>query len=206
MATEVKKKVGRPTTNKATNTTVNKAIKETPVENKVTETVSEKSIVKPKQKVKIPADTLISCRSGVRGELRYISKRLNGMQYVWNDFGDENTIEFEELMSMRNTDLRFFTDNWVIIEDSDEFTADEIYEALKVSQYYKTVLSIDNFDSLFNETPEKIISIVSNMSNGLKDTIAIRAKQLYNSGVLDSRKRTEALEKALGIELIMKGN
>jgi len=205
MATEIKKKAGRPATNTTTKI-VNKVEKETPVETKTTETVTEKPITKTNQKVKIPADTLISCRSGVRGELRYISKRLNGMQYVWNDFGDENTIEFEELMSMRNTDLRFFTDNWVIIEDSDEFTAEEIYESLKVSQYYRAVLSIDNFDSIFNERPEKIIETISKMSTGLKDTIAIRAKQLYNSGTLDSRKCIEALEQALGIELIKKGN
>ena len=72
---------------------------------------------------------------------------------------------------------------------------------IKVSQYYNKNLNIDNFDSLFNESPDKIKEIVSTMSSGLKDTVAMRAKQLYNAGTLDSRKRIEALEESLGVEL-----
>jgi len=183
----VKKKVGRPSTKKNTKKVV---------ENKKVE--STKVITKKK---KIPLDTDISCRSAVRGNLTYISKRMAGYQVVWNDFGDEEPIELQELISMRNTDLRFFKDNWIIIDDSEGYTAQEIMDYIKVSQYYNKNLNIDNFDSLFNESPDKIKEIVSTMSSGLKDTVAMRAKQLYNAGTLDSRKRIEALEESLGVEL-----
>lgn len=185
----VKKKAGRPSTKKV----IEKS--ETKVENKQTDNKSVNT------KKKIPLDTNISCKSAVRGTLTYLSKRMAGYQVVWNDFGDEEFLDLQELISMRNTDLRFFKDNWIIIDDSEGYTAQEIMDYIKVSQYYNKNLNIDNFDSLFNESPDKIKEIVSTMSSGLKDTVAMRAKQLYNAGTLDSRKRIEALEESLGVEL-----
>ncbi|MDD3901785.1 MAG: hypothetical protein PHX22_11235 [Dysgonamonadaceae bacterium] len=185
----VKKKAGRPSTKK----TAEKA--ETKVENNQ---IDNKPV---NTKRKIPLDTNISCKSAVRGTLTYLSKRMAGYQVVWNDFGDEEFLDLQELISMRSTDLRFFKDNWIIIDDSEGYTAQEIMNYIKVDQYYDKNVNIDNFDSLFNETPEKIKETVSKMSSGVKDTIAIRAKQLYNSGTLDSRKRVEALEESLGVEL-----
>lgn len=185
----VKKKAGRPSTKKV----IEKS--ETKVENKQTDNKSVNT------KKKIPLDTNISCKSAVRGTLTYLSKRMAGYQVVWNDFGDEEFLDLQELISMRNTDLRFFKDNWIIIDDSEGYTAQEIMDYIKVSQYYNKDVNIDNFDSLFNESPDKIKEIVSTMSSGLKDTVAMRAKQLYNAGTLDSRKRIEALEESLGVEL-----
>ncbi len=193
----VKSKAGRKPTKKITTKVENKSVEKIETNKS---TVAESKTVH-KKKISIPLDTDISCKSAVRGTLTYVSKRMNGYQIVWNDFGDEEFLSFQELISMRNTDLRFFKDNWIVIEDSEDYTAKEIMDALKVSQYYNVKLDVDNFDSLFNESPEKIEEIVSTMSSGLKDTIAIRAKQLYNNGKLDSRKRIEAFEKSLGIEL-----
>ena len=159
----VKKKAGRPSTKK----TAEKS--ETKVENKQ---IDNKPV---NTKRKIPLDTNISCKSAVRGTLTYLSKRMAGYQVVWNDFGDEEFLDLQELISMRSTDLRFFKDNWIIIDDSEGYTAQEIMNYIKVYQYYDKNVDIDNFDSLFNETPEKIKETVSKMSSGVKDTIAIRA-------------------------------
>jgi replicative DNA helicase len=184
-----KKKAGRPSTKK----TAEK--EETKVENKQTDN-------KPvNTKKKIPLDTNISCKSAVRGTLTYLSKRMAGYQVVWNDFGDEEFLDLQELISMRNTDLRFFKDNWIIIDDSEGYTAQEIMDYIKVSQYYNKDVNIDNFDSLFNEKPDKIKETVSKMSSGLKETVAIRAKQLYNSGNLYDLRCIKALEESLGVEL-----
>jgi len=187
METKTKKKVGRPSTKKIVEENTNEV----------------KNIIKnkPIKKNKIPVDLDVPCRSAVRGGLTYISKRTNGYQIEWNDFGDPQYIEFQELMSMRNTDLRFFKDNWIVIEDTDEYTAQEIMDALRVSQYYKTSIDIDNFDSLFNESADEIETKVSKMSSGLKDTVAMRAKQLYNDGKLYDLRCIKALEKSLGVEL-----
>jgi len=191
----VKKKPGRKPTKK---TETVKEIAETKAEEKQVE-VKETKFIPTKKK--IPLDTNISCKSAVRGTLTYLSKRMAGYQVMWNDFGDEEFLEFQELMSMRNTDLRFFKDNWIVIEDSDEYTAQEIMDALRVSQYYKANVDIDNFDSLFTESPDKIKTEVSKMSSGLKSTVAMRAKQLYNDGKLYDLRCIRALEESLGVEL-----
>jgi hypothetical protein len=191
----VKKKPGRKPTKK---TETVKEIAETKAEEKQVE-VKETKFIPTKKK--IPLDTNISCKSAVRGTLTYLSKRMAGYQVVWNDFGDEEFLEFQELMSMRSTDLRFFKDNWIVIEDSDEYTAQEIMDALRVSQYYKANVDIDNFDSLFTESPDKIKTEVSKMSSGLKSTVAMRAKQLYNDGKLYDLRCIRALEESLGVEL-----
>ena len=191
----VKKKPGRKPTKK---TETVKEIAETKAEEKQVE-VKETKFIPTKKK--IPLDTNISCKSAVRGTLTYLSKRMAGYQVMWNDFGDEEFLEFQELMSMRNTDLRFFKDNWIVIEDSDEYTAQEIMDALRVSQYYKANVDIDNFDRLFTESPDKIKAEVSKMSSGLKSTVAMRAKQLYNDGKLYDLRCIRALEESLGVEL-----
>ena len=85
----VKKKAGRPSTKKV----IEKS--ETKVENKQTDNKSVNT------KKKIPLDTNISCKSAVRGTLTYLSKRMAGYQVVWNDFGDEEFLDLQELISMR---------------------------------------------------------------------------------------------------------
>jgi hypothetical protein len=205
MATS-EKKVGRPAKKKTNVNVETKMAEQTTNENEIT-TSTKKTASTSQSKIvkKIPLDLNVSCKSAVRGTLTYLSKRMAGYEIVWNDFADEEFVEFQELLSMRNTDLRFFKDNWIVIEDSDEYTAKEIMDALRVSQYYKCNIDVDNFDSLFNESPTKIKEIVSNMSNGLKETVGMRAKQLYNTGKLDSLNRINAFEEALGIELIVRG-
>ena len=194
-----KKKAGRPSTNKKT---VTNTEDKTPIVK--TDVVVEKNKPIINKKISIPLDTMISCKSAVRGTLEYHSKRIMGYQVVWDDFGDEQFVELQELVSMRNTDLRFFKDNWVVIDDSDEYTANEILKFIRVDQYYKDTIDIDNFDSLFNEDPKSIKEKVSKMSSGLKDTIGIRAKQLYNSGNLYDLRCIKALEESLGIELVVR--
>jgi len=193
---------------KVTKPSVKKSVITTKVETKIPvvkdDVIIEKDKPKVNKKISIPLDTMISCKSAVRGTLEYHSKRVMGYQVVWDDFGDEQFVELQELVSMRNTDLRFFKDNWVVIDDSDEYTANEILKFIRVDQYYKDLIDIDNFDSLFNEDPKIIKEKISKMSSGLKDTIGIRAKQLYNNGVLDSRSRIDALEESLGIELTVR--
>jgi len=194
-----KKKASRPSTNKKT---VTNTEDKTPIVK--TDVVVEKNKPIINKKISIPLDTMISCKSAVRGTLEYHSKRIMGYQVVWDDFGDEQFVELQELVSMRNTDLRFFKDNWVVIDDSDEYTANEILKFIRVDQYYKDTIDIDNFDSLFNEDPKSIKEKVSKMSSGLKDTIGIRAKQLYNSGNLYDLRCIKALEESLGIELVVR--
>ncbi len=71
-----------------------------------------------------------------------------------------------------------------------------------VSQFYRNAIKIDEFDSLFSKSPSKIAETVSKLSEGQKKSIAYRARQLIETGDIDSNKAIAALEKALGVPLI----
>ena len=85
---------------------------------------------------------------------------------------------------------------WFLFDDP------QVIEWLGVSQYYKHALTVDGFDELFDKTPAEIKKIVSNLSNGQKSSVAFRARSKIKEGEIDSIKVINALEDALGVELI----
>lgn len=176
-----------------------------PVEDAKLEAVSavEETVSKPEDKVaaptktavrkanKIDPDDYVTVRSNVMGILTYISSRQMGYNVTWEQFGDEEEIKFGELQAMRNSQRRFFVDNWVYIDDP------EVLKALGVEKYYTNAVNADNVDLLFAAAPEHIEKRVSAMSGSMKDTVKRLALEKYHSGELDSIKKIRALERAL---------
>lgn len=161
-------------------------------------TESTKIVNKPKAQ-RIPLDTMITVVCNTIGGATYISKKASGYIVEWEDFGSEEYMELGELVAMRNTDRRFFEDNWITLEDTDEYDAMQLYEFLKVAKYYKNVFTSRNIDDLFSYSKEKIIKTISTLSRGMKETIAVRAKQKLDEDTLD-RNIVETLESALGFQ------
>ena len=108
-------------------------------------------------------------------------------------------MELGELVAMRNTDRRFFEDNWIVLEDTDEYDAMQLYEFLKVSKYYNNVFTSRNVDELFSYSKDKIAKTISTLSRGMKETIAARAKQKLDENTLD-KNIIDILESSLGIQ------
>ena len=158
--------------------------------------------VAPKKK-NIPTDYMIPVKSGVQGILVYVSKKTYGDEVEWRSYGDVEYIEYGELVSMRNTSKSFFENNWIFFDDSDDYTAQELYEMLKVDKYYKNTVLGEDLDSVFEMTPEEIEKNITPLSKGVKETIALSARTKIESGDLDSNKRIKALESALNVELVM---
>lgn len=156
---------------------------------------------KSNKKKSISTDYMIPVKSGVNGILVYVSKKTFGYEVEWNNFGDIEYIEYSELLSMRNTTKAFFENNWIYFEDTDDYTAQELYEALRVDHYYKNTVLGKDIDSIFDKTPNEIQEIITPLSKGIKETIALTARAKIDAGELDSIKRIEALEKSLNVEL-----
>ena len=149
---------------------------------------------------KIPLDTIIPVTSNFEGLLYFESKKTMGYSVEWDAYGSTEYIELSELVGMRNSYRRFFEDNWIIVEDTEDYSAGEIYSFLKVEKYYQNVLTPDNINELFKKEPKEVIKIVSTLSNGMKDIIKTKAKVMYDDKKLDSNKMIEALEAALNIK------
>ena len=161
----------------------------------------KKQIAKSMQKtVRIPLDTIVPVTCNYKGGLKYVSKRTSGFMISWDGYGSTEYIELSELSSMRNSDRRFFEDNWIVIEDTDEYTAMQIYDFLKIAKYYKNVFTPENIDTIFEKDAADIVTILSTLSKGMRDTIAVRAKEKIEANELDSNSKIKALEEALGMK------
>lgn len=164
-----------------------------------TESIIEK--VKPKKRLTlkdIPPLTLVEVRSNFYGTLVYVSRKT-GYEIVWNEFGTSQYMTVEELSTMRNTQINFFKNNWIVLEGEN---AQDILEMLQVDRFYVNAIDIDNFDEIFSMSPDEITETISKLPDGTKESIARRAFELIESKKLDSMKCIEALEKALNVELI----
>lgn len=172
---------------KASTKTAEKAKTDVVTENDTTKEVAPKRVIQN--------DTPVICKNGTRGNLIYKSSRNLGYEVEWNEFGEEQEISFGELLAMRGSQRRFFEENWILIEDP------EVIKKLGVERYYKNIPSAENFDKIFSLSPEELKVKVSGMSDGMKDSVRIRAKELIDEGVIDSRATIKAISEAVGKDI-----
>lgn len=183
------------------NSQIEKAKEETKTEIKANINEEKKETAKRIQKsARIPLDTIVPVVCTNAGGCIYISKKTMGYTVEWEDIGEIEYMELGELASMKNTDRRFFEDNWIIIEDSDDYTAMQIYDFLKLSKYYPTAFTPEKIDEVFTYDKDKFIKTCSSLSKGLKETIAVRAKQKLDSGTLN-KNLLDTIEDVLGIQI-----
>lgn len=143
----------------------------------------------------IPLNTIVTVRNGFDGQLIYKSQRTHE-RFVWDAFGDEQDMEYQELRNAKNSQKSYFENNWFLIDDP------EIIQALGVERLYENALTYDEFDSLFTMSADEIADRISKLSNGQKASVKYRAKQLIEEGAIDSIKVINTLEKCLGVDLI----
>lgn len=167
-------------------------------ENKATPTVAQEreTPIVPKE---IDPTQFITVRNGFQGRLIYKSPRT-GEKFSWGAFGDEQEMELRELRNAKSSCKKMFENNWFMFDEDEEWVIDY----LGVRQFYKNSLHIDDFDSIFSMTPTEIKKLAETMSDGLKKSVAYRARKLIADGEIDSRKSIMALEEALDTELIEK--
>lgn len=137
----------------------------------------------------------ITVRNGFQGKLVYVSQKT-GEHFVWDGFGAEQEMELLELRNAKNSAKKFFENNWFMFDE------DWVVDYLGLKQYYKHAIRIEDFDKIFELTPDEIKKTVGAMTNGQKKSVAYRAKRLITEGEIDSNKAINALEEALGTELI----
>lgn len=174
---------------------------------KITETASEKS-VKPevlakeetpkkvrvsKRRQKLPADMLVECQNMTMGKLIYKSTRQNGYMIVWSNPGDIEEIELSELVSMRNSQIRFFTQNWIGIDDP------EVVEYLGIGKYYEGVPAFEDYESIFFQPIDDMKVTIANLPKGAKKTLGIKAAEMINDGTIDSMKTVKYLCEAFDL-------
>lgn len=143
----------------------------------------------------------VNVRSCCDGELIYIATVGDvGFTVRWSEFGTTNIMSIKQLQDMRNTQRRFFENNWITIESPKR---KKILEYLYVDQYYSKIGTFDDIDNTFvkfNSDPSLVEDFVSNISDGLKEVFARRAYSLIQEGKLTNYNAIKTLERELGYE------
>lgn len=157
-----------------------------------TQIVNDKKPLTPKD---IDPNQYVTVRNGFQGRLVYKSKRT-GERFVWDAFGAEQDIELNELRNARNSNKKYFINNWFMFDEQ------WVVDYLGMGKYYKFAISIQDFDKLFTKSASEIEKTIANLSDGQKRSVAYRARQLIADGGIDSNKLIATLEKCLGVELV----
>lgn len=195
--TKEKKKAGRPSTkNKEKELLIEKVEVAKEQEDIEITTKTEIEVVeKPKKVIKKQRNLneMIDVKCIVQGGLNFVTS--NGLEVIWDGYGDTYPLEYKELIYMLNKYKRFFEEPWVIMEQ-------DVIEDLHASHFYKHIIDYDEIDSIFSKTPAQVKDILSKVPEGTKRLIADRASNALRKGTLDSLKVVELLQKELNIELI----
>lgn len=166
-----------------------------------TEAPKEESAAKPAKKKPVPKAVdpheFIPVRNGTRGKLIYKSPRT-GERYVWEDFGDTQEMEIQELRNAKAGNKKFFERNWFMFDEE----YDWVIDYLGVRGFYKHALRVDHFDDLFTMEPDEIKRVCGLLSKGQKRSIAYMARQAIADDRIDSMRVISALEEGLNTELI----
>lgn len=143
----------------------------------------------------IDPDQYVTVKNGFQGRLIYKSKRT-GERFVWDSFGDEQEMTLQELKNAKNSSKPFFENNWFMFDDG------WVIDYLGVGRFYKHAIRIEDFDEVFDKSPEEIRTIIGELSEGQKKSLAYRARTMIADGKIDSNRVITALEETLNIKLI----
>lgn len=141
---------------------------------------------------------IVTVRNGFQGRLVYKSRKT-GERFIWDGFGAEQDMEIGELRNAKSSNKKYFENNWFMFDEQ------WIPEYLGMSQYYKFAIPISEFDKFFEKPADELEKALSKLSNGQKQSVAYRARELIRDGTIDSNKVIDTLEKCLGVELVERG-
>ena len=188
------------TTQKSTGSRATKTVRKDDPE--IVEQIEASSVTveQPKTKQSMRAKDVdltqfVTVRNGFQGKLIYISKKT-GEVYEWDEFGAEQELELLELKNAKNSNKKFFINNWFMFDDP------WVIDFLGVKEYYKNTIPLDEFDDICFKDAKELEAILHDMPDGQKRSVAYRARQLISDGAIDSLKAVAVLEKELGVELI----
>lgn len=170
----------------------------------MTETNNKTTTKKSTKRVSLTDNTSIKVKSAFYGTLYYQNPRT-GEDFVWSKAGDIQFLTISDLKTMKAQTVGFFKNQWIVLigtedENSGVDPAD-IYKHLAIESYYKNFIDPSNFDKVCNWTEEEIASKVALMSEGSKQNLIVALNGFIADGILDSRRKIKAFEKALNCEL-----
>jgi hypothetical protein len=116
------------------------------------------------------------------GKLIYESRKT-GAAWRFLNYGDMEYMEFQELLTMRSSQRKFFDEPFILVMD------DDAVEHLGLTKMYANIKNPEQIDDVFKLSQLDFEDVLDKSPRGIKHLIISRAKQLYESGELDSIKK-----------------
>lgn len=143
---------------------------------KIAETDSTRVLAK---KTGLKDNDKIVIMSGQTGSVGYFSERSN-KRWQFNSFGQEDLMEYSELVAMKNKYPAYLNEGWIIVLDK------EVQEEFKLTEMYKNILTPDNIEEVFKMNVETLEKFVDALPEGMKTSFVSKANEKYEDGTLDS--------------------
>ena len=185
--------------NMSKNTTVKKTIESPTVSESVVETKNiEVSIVEENTAPrKFVADDLIKCISITSGELLMVGEKTKTL-YRWADRGDEQDIEYQDLIYATRANSGFvFKPRFVI--DDEEF----LDQNPSVREKYETMYTLADIQDVLALDPQSMRQTILNLPDGAKESIKSMAATMITSGALDSVTKIKILDEIFDTQLML---
>jgi hypothetical protein len=129
-------------------------------------------------KSKIKEDDRIVVMSGINS-VGYFSERSN-RRWKFTKFGQQDLIEYSELVAMRNKYPAYFTQGWIIVLDK------AVQEEFNLTEMYKNILTPENIDDVFNMDVEGLDRFIEAMPEGQKQSLVNNAVERYEANALNN--------------------
>lgn len=163
--------------------------------------VEKTPVVEERPKVTLTSDMLVPCMDNVPvGVLVYASQRQIGYQVTWTRYTEIQHVELGELVTMKSTQLRFFSENYIVIPDDYEYK-EEVLKYLHVEQYYENAADPVSIKKLLNMPVDAMTQKIRAMGETSKKSVLNHVKTAVENGDVDSLKRIRALEEVLETKL-----
>ena len=163
------------------------------------EIVEEVVVAKPAKKVNKPKhdpSELIPCRSVRFGELRLIGPKTR-MPYSWVNEGDEQDVEYQDLLAWRTLRARYLYEPMIIIED------EEICEEwTDLAKLYDEIEIVD-LKALFKLPHRQFVAQLKKLPTGMKSSVQNMAYSMIQDGTLYDLRTIKSIDEILGTELKM---
>lgn len=162
--------------------------------------VESERIVKPEPKPQKVYDQhdLILCKNVSAGWLKMTGK--SGIPYVWKGTGDLCEVEYGDLWARKTAKSEYLYKPYFVIED-DELMEQPRWKDLK-EFYDKKVYGLDNVDAIINVPTTSLRRVLTEISDGMRNAVAVRAATMIEKGTLDSLKKIKIIDDVCGTDLI----
>lgn len=146
----------------------------------------------------IDRNYMVPVMNATNGYLIYQSKKT-GTELHFQEYGDIEYVDYQELLTMKSGHRRFFDEPFIIVLD------DEAANALSLTKMYENIPDPSQIDKVFQMNQKEFENVVEKAPRGIKHVIILRAKQMYESGVLDSVKKINYLNDRFKAEIGQRG-